>query len=245
MHWRIGPLDLWVRQVEAEWRVAAARAEEERLAQVDDAEPQSAVEWRRWASAQEGSTLRAVPRLPDRSVVVRPGAPLQILPGCEARFFVGIPVWVGVFAPHGGNGDVLICEEHTLQLSKSWFGTPVEGELCYALKTRAKRLLDELDPSSHRVVCPLLLRNEARDTLDFQRLCLRARHLNVYQGSRHLWTNEGMVTFRGDAALAHVTYGEGPPPFDGAGALLSEARDRPERGFVSRTFDNLKAFAHG
>lgn len=243
VHWRIGPLDLWVKQEDEEWLVAVSRGEQERQALVDAEGPPDDLDWLRWAAHVTDSRIRVTPTLPDRSVIVRPSSPLQIPPRQEARFFVGVPIWVRLTVePHTGKA-VQIGEIAALPLSNSWFGTPTEGELCYALRTRAKRSLEELTPVPHRAVCSLLLRNNSEDTLDFQRLCLRARHLNIYEGARHLWTNEGKVAYKGEETLSEVAYGKGPPPFDGAKTRLAEARDKPERNFAFKTFDNLKAFA--
>ena len=243
MHLQIGSLDLWVRQTNDEWQVATARGDERNEAVLDAAAPPPDADWRRWAVRLEGPRLKFTPLLPDRPVVVRPAAPFQILPGQEARFFVGMPTWVRLGVTGTDGKELEICQEHTVQLSKSWFGTPQEGELCYALKTRARRSLRELSQAAHRAICPLVLRNGAAGTLDFQRLCLRTPHLALFKGERHLWTNEGRVTFKGEEALSHIDYGSGPPPFDGASARIGEAREPPEKGLVSKTFGNLMAFA--
>lgn len=243
VHWRIGPLDMWVRHVEGEWHVGVSHGADDRPPVVDAAEPEEDLAWRRWAAEIVDPLLKAAPVLPDRSVIVRPAVPLQILPGQEARFFVGVPVLVRISVAGKHTDELVMCEEPTTQLTKSWFGTPIEGEPCYALRTRARSSLDEITPAADRAVCPLMLRNESGDTLDFERLCLRARHLSVYRGSRHIWTSEGKITFKGEDSLTHVTYGDGPPAFDDAAELLSPARDVPGRSFVSKTFDNLKSFS--
>lgn len=243
LHWCVGPLDLWVKQTTEEWLVAFSHGEENRGVAVDTKAPPDDIDWRRWAANFSTPRVKLSPWLPDRSVIVRPASPLQILPGHEARFFVGVPLWVQLSVLSGARKSAPICEVNVLQLSNSWFGTPTEGELCYALRTRAKRTLPELTPVPHRAVCSLLLRNDSENTLDFQRLCLRTRDLNVFEGNQHLWTNDGKVVFKGEESLSEVTYGKGPPPFDGASALLTAARDKPERSLLAKTFDNLKAFA--
>jgi len=242
-HWRIGPLDLWASGADGEWRVAVSRTEDSNTPVViDNAGPEEGLEQRRWVSAIKGEALQVVPVMPDRSVIVRPQAPVQVVAGREALFFVSVPVWVRVIAKAPGSDEIVLCEEYTVQLSNSWFGLPTEGELCYALRSRARRNLQELDPVPYRAICPILIRNEAEKALDFLRLCLRSRDLGLYAGRTHMWTNAATVTHRSEGA-AQVTYSDGAPEHDNAEALVSKARDKSERGLMSRTFDNLKSFS--
>ena len=55
-------------------------------------------------------------------------------------------------------------------LSKSWHGTRSAGNLCYALRTRARRAYEPDDWPEHDIVCPIDLKNRRTTSFPFQRI---------------------------------------------------------------------------
>ena len=144
----VGPLQLWLRLAEDELRIAARRLDENEareaspLATIEDSPPED-LDWGRWVIGDTADTLQLSPAMPDRPVVVRPEMPVKIPPAREALFFVSIPIWVRINA---GSGDLLkLCEHPSLVLSNTWFGDPMSGELCYALWSRARRVIADAE----------------------------------------------------------------------------------------------------
>ncbi len=91
--------------------------------------------WNRYIYKSELNIIRFVPYLPDRPVVVDPESPIRILPDNSALFFVSIPSWIRIFT--GTQEKIMLLEVPAEVLSNTWFGDPMEGELCYSLKTLA------------------------------------------------------------------------------------------------------------
>lgn len=238
--WRVGPLDLWLQHTQFEWR-SGNRFEGERRVQ-DTAECASlpdGVDIRRWSvDAAAGSTVFLRPLMPDRPVIVRPAAPVTILPGSAARFFVSIPVWLAVHL--GTETGLRLLETPTEALSNSWFGLPTDGELCYALRSRARRCPEEEAPMPNRVICPITVHNHSATALPFLRLCLRVAPLRIYRGEKHLWTNSGAFHYHGEDKSSPIVYDQGAPEFDHAESLLSEAREETHAGFISKSFGGLR-----
>ncbi len=246
--WRLGPLDLWLQHAEYEWRSATrlipGRDSAEESREETGAMPED-LETGRWATKSKDADLVSLrPATPDRPVVVRTAAPLTILPGGEAEFFVSIPLWVEIFIAHRQEQEKEVSEKllatPTVILSNSWFGLPTGGESCYALRSRARRSVEELEYSPCRVVCPARVRNESSEHLLIQRLFLPMDPLRIYRGDRYLWGNAGTLRYQGEDKPGQVVYDDKPPGFDHAGTVLREARQSGRQGFLARSFSGLK-----
>jgi len=244
-HWQIGPLDLWIEHSGGEWRIASATAGEDgRVGVAELAEKPPDIEWRRWSADVDAPQVALMPVFPDRSVIVRPDEKLSIMPKNEALFFVSVPVWIRVLV--GKKEPVALCEEPSVVLSKSWFGTPTEGESCYALRTAAQRVVDDLPCEPHRAVCPVRIRNGWSESLLFERFCLRVRHLAIFAGAEHMWATQCNVKYHGGGAKSGIVYGKNAPDFDRADKAVGEARQPAGKGFFLRTFDSsADAFSPG
>ena len=198
-------------------------------------------EIKRWVAAENEYEIHLEAVLPDRPLVARPEVPLMMLPGQNAMFFIGVPLWIRIKTRR--DKDSTLCELPSIVLSNSWFGTAVEGELCYGMRTAAKRELSELNHRSYRAVCPLEVRNAAKSPLEIERICLRPQTLQVFQGKSHLWTASGRVTYRGENEWSKVVYGRSAPSFDPDAKLVGEAREKKTRGFLAKTFQALASFS--
>jgi hypothetical protein len=76
--------------------------------------------------------------------------------------------------------------------------------------------------------------------LNFERLCLRGQHLNIYHGDTRLWSSLGRISYRGADKWSRFIYSNEAPEFDHATQLLSKARTPLQRGLILNTFDNIK-----
>lgn len=243
VRWRIGPLSLWLSRAGTEWQLALQREPDGEGRSVESAAdgPPADVKWRRWVAGDGDGTAGPLPVLPDRPLILRPESPITIPGGREAVFFVSIPVWVRVEA---GDPPETLCEEPTVVLSKSWFGTPTEGELCYALRTTARRSIEGMSPAVHRALSPIAIANDAATPLHFERLCLRTEYQRIYRGTDRLWTSLGRVSYRGGEQLSHVEFEADAPPMAGRAELLTDARRVVDRGgFIFRSFESLRGFS--
>ena len=242
LSWQIGPLKLWLQRTENEWHLASERApeEEDALGPATPCNKPEQMQWKRWTASGESNLVQNIPVMPDRSIIVRPETPLTIPHGNQALFYVTIPVWVRVAV--GQNAQMTLCEEPTVILSHSWFGQPTAGELCYSLRTSARRTLDRLGRRPHGAVCPVRVQNDAAVQLDFERLCVQVNHLNIYAGKGHMWTNEVKVTYKGEEKPTEIDFAQRSPTGDDVGELITEAREPLSRGFMQKGFDTFKSF---
>jgi hypothetical protein len=179
--------------------------------------------------------------MPDRAVVVRPEQPISVPSGAQARFFVSIPIWLRIST--GSGKATRLCDLPTAVLSNIWFGDPMSGELCYSLKTRARRTFDAADTRPNCAVCPILIENAASEQLPLERVCVRTEHLAVYPGESELWTNAVTVKFRGADQTSDLNYEQSPPQWEPVGTPLCGPREPFSRGKLKRTFSSIKVFS--
>jgi hypothetical protein len=236
----LGALRVWVHRGLDDWHIAhEIDLEDESRCSVSVAEilfdPER--EWTRWILDKKIDQIQLKPQLPDRALIVRPEMPMCLMPRESVQLFIGIPIWLAI--TFGAKREQVI-EIPTMALSNSWFGSFTEGELCYAIKTRAMLNQEDLMPSSYRVVFPLEVRNASNEQLKFERLCIRPQNLNVYQGNHRLWSNRGRASYRGEENWSRIVYSARPPEYDNASRLLGKAREPIHRGSLAQTFDNFK-----
>lgn len=241
--WEAGTLRLWARRENNEWHVTSDREanEGESLALGQGHPPPATASWQRWAFKENQPVIRVAPAMPDNPVVIRPDAPIRIPPGNEVTFFVSIPVFLQIYL--GPQKELFIHEEASAILSKTWFGDPTAGELCYASRTGASRNLDGIRRGRHRAISPILIKNNSRTELHFEKLCVRVAHVNIYRGARRLWTEEIQFNYRGENNSSEISFSKGPPAFEQILEVLTTAREPIPRGnLLRKSFGSLWAF---
>ena len=246
-HARIGPLDLWIRRSRADWYVTYEREmdreKEQRmpvpLHRAQTHERIDELTWIRWVAGEESARVQLLPSMPDRSLVIRPRYPLNVPRGKDVLFFVNIPIWVRIQV--GLPQPATLIELPTVMLAHTWFGDPTTGELCYSLKTKALRNIDAVENHAYLATCPVLIRNQAFSDLDFQRICIRVEHLNVYRGQTRLWTNQVEVLFRGEELTSQMIISKNAPSLDEEAHLICEAREPAGSSLLKKSFFFLKS----
>jgi hypothetical protein len=243
-HWSIGDLRLWVRASGDEWLVAAEQegGDNEVVEPVEAGRIEKPAElpWVRYIAGEETRRLRLLPCMPDHSVVVGSDTLVNILPQSSGLFHVGVPVWVRVVI--GRKERTVLAEFPSLQLSNTWFGDPMSGELCYSLRSRARRALRELETSPHRAVCPVRVFNRSPRQVDFQKMCVHVERLRVYRSPTRLWTNEVRIEIIGDDQVSQVAFSRKAPEIEQGCDLLTGERIPSERGLLQKGVSILKSF---
>jgi hypothetical protein len=241
--WRFPKRSIWVERVQSEWHVLSlpvAAAESEAAAWLlPRAQKPESSQWRHYLYEESGG-LHPSPILPNRPLVVKPDRSLTLLPGQRTLFFIELPVWfmLSTDGPHA----VRIFEEPLGSLSRTWFGDPVTGELCWGLATRLHHSLDSVQPRSWLSVCPLAIENDSDTDLVFEKICLHVENLNLFRGSERLWTNSLNAVFQGPDQATQMEIVREPPSYE-SGMTLVQAARQPSAGWnIRRTFGMLKYF---
>lgn len=199
------------------------------------AEPESAG-WTRWAFREVRDYACFSPALPDRPVVVRPRFPLNIPVGEQVMLYVSMPVWVSVSIATGNDMEsaVKINSYPCLILSDTWFGDQMSGEFCYALKSRARRQLEQLGHRVDRAIVPVSVANHSNAVISLQKVCLRTVHLPLFMAGSGLWTGSLQIHYEGKDANEKITYGTTAPSEAGPADMITAAARKPESSNLLR-----------
>ncbi len=245
-HWELGPLDLWVRHCDGEWLVSHKTTDDNSLdhrsilAQPGEFPLNQPYQRFAFDSPNKEGFLTIKPEFPDRSIVSKPLVNVTIPANSTASFFCGVPLWINLSVGKVDQSQHL-CIIPTCNLSRTWFGTPKDGEACYASSTKAARNFSELEPYQFRVICPVTINNRSGEPLLFERICMRVNHLKLFQGKQYLWSNEIRVTKSSPFEVSQVSYGTMPPTVEPILAELAPSKEKVSpSGLLLRTFNNLR-----
>ena len=240
---RLGPLALWLKAEAGEVRMAHAAGRRRGTGdEPSRGPPPEDTEWIRWPVPTSTDRVRFFPVLPPRPVVVEPDLSFRLLAGARARVFVRVPLWVRVELE--GRPDVGLTEVPSVLLSDTWWGSLADGELCYGLRTTARREVTSEIFSPHLVVCPLQLANGAQTELAVEKIAVRVDHLSLFADEGRLWADVTRVRYRGVEEGSDIEMsGTMPAEAPDAVRVAAPRVPPPPRGFRARTFARLRALS--
>jgi len=234
-YFTVGDLHLWLRFRDEEVWIAHGYKDELK-GKIKAENPPPKVEWSRWADKSVSSDIRIQPIFPDLPLVVNSEYSLKISPNTQIRIFSRIPIWVRISL---ANNDYQLIEMPTVKLSRTWFGTPIEGELCYYATTKARRDLSKADKKSYVVTCPILVTNKSTEELNFERFCFRVERLSIYEQNGYFWADETRIIYHGADLNSDVIMTGNLPAGIEKKQLLTPPRKQIKKSLATRTFKRL------
>lgn len=214
---QIGPLSLVISQEMREWRIYYERSpewseneverEEEILARFcADAETLQ----ERYVLANAPRQMEIYPALADRPVVAQPEKPFYIPTQQHVTLFISTPLWLKITYDEGRN---VLTEIPIIRPSDTWFGpNTMEGESCYASRTRARLNPEELPRRFHRAITPVQIYNESSSHLLLEKINLPVPFLGLYESrDKQLWTQEVKLVKEKNEVTAGLEILPGPP----------------------------------
>ncbi len=146
--WQVGASSLAVSRLDTEWQVQHREnpvlGEDHNGWSVDlpGNRLDDGVAVRRQLFKKTSANLELRPALADRPVVSSPVTAVHLSPGVKVTIFVSSPAWI---VASTANPDVVLLDVPHQRPSDTWFGPSTwEGELCYAVRTRARLSLGEI-----------------------------------------------------------------------------------------------------
>lgn len=209
--WRAGHTSVWLQKSGFDWMIAAESDEGEFANHTIENAVSLPIdqEWKRWTGLGNFSSVKFSPAFPDRPLVVKTRAPLMIPSGQTIDLYLNIPIWVEVCVQEGEHSQVLgLFPSRTL--SNTWFGNQYEGELCYALKSLARRSKDDLLIEPLAATCRFSISNKFEEPLPLDRLRVLPQHLSIFKSKRRLWTSPVRVVSEGPKSPSQLEYPEEP-----------------------------------
>ena len=148
----------------------------------------------RFLFAETQPKLLLLPRLADRSMVVKPINPIFIPAGQQGKLFVSTPLWLTGLPTR--QADPLF-DLPIIRPNDTWFGPDtLKGEICYATPVFGRTELADLPISGLWAVTPIHFRNRSSQQLQLDRMNLPVDALPLFQSldNGQLWTSEIEVT---------------------------------------------------
>jgi hypothetical protein len=199
-------------------------------------DPPEGIEWSRWALKQNTQKIFLQPVFPDMSLLVQSEFEFKINSGARIQIFHRVPAWVSI----QGNGATKepIVELPSSTLSKCWFGSFTDGELCYFSPTKARRSLETHHFKPYYINCPINIQNHDDQPLDFTKFCHRVERLHIYQGGEdgQLWADETHIVYNGEEALSDISIAGKPSKFLKNPQIITRPRNAKHQSLTSRTF---------
>lgn len=230
---KLGALHLWLQMHESEIWIAYTNDPDQTIPHEKERLPRG-VEWARWALKKRTRKLELVPVLPDLPIIVHSEYPLRLTRDSNIQIFTRIPLWVRVTS--GSKGEDILVELPTFELSKTWFGTPMEGELCYWSSTKARRQLTHDIYRPNLINCPIWIRNRSEEALDFEKFCYRVERLSIYKYEEEFWADETNIVYQGEEQNSEVRMTGRLPEHIKDARLVNGPRKRIQTSLATRTF---------
>lgn len=191
-----------------------------------------------WMSGEQESTLRILPCMTDRNLMLALNQPLLIPPGRRPKLYLHLPLMYQLYI---GNSKVPFFEFLIEPLALSWFGSNTRrGELCY--KFTSDLLLDYEHAAfvPHRAMLELRLCNRNSEPLSIDKLNIPAQYLPVYRvdGAAY-WTTALTITNEKLTDELSLHYSKTIPCRHESLQLVSESRLRTEARTILRALEAI------
>lgn len=230
LHLALDDLHVWIKKNNDEFWISHNYLHE------DNPKPNEDSEWSRWAPKSDEKEIKVSPAFPNFPVIVSSEFPLKLVPGAKIMIYCRIPVWMQISMD---KSKYVMQEIPVVKLSRTWFGTPLEGELCYWLTSKARRNLTDVENKPFVINCPIQITNKSGEDLVFERFCYRVERLGIYMVENELWADETNIAYQGEALNSDVNMTGRLPAGIGKGELMAKPRNPVSRSLTTRTFKML------
>lgn len=241
-HWKIGPLELWLKRYPNEWRIYSKGHQNYALKDIQKIIPfteaiPAHLDVHRFGVNHTCEELYFNPVLAERPVVVRPERPFHLPAKEQVAIFVSNSVWLNV--AYGKKNSNLVTLP-ILRPSDTWFGRDtMEGELCFSARTKAKIRFSDLEFFPYRAVTKIIIENKSKKDLFLERVKVPIPYLSLYISQEQVFFTDTIVFTKTDDDSHAIHYEQ--PPQDVAGKCLIIHRPHriEERSLVSKALANL------
>lgn len=232
----IGNLHLWLLFKDADLWIGYRYINDEAAVDPDDPDPPEDLDWLRWAMEGDLQKIQLLPVFPDKPLVVKSEYPLKISSGTKIQVFARIPIWIRISV---ARNDYQLIELPIIKLSRTWFGNPLEGELCYHATTKARRSLSKVNPKPYLVNCPIQISNKSEEELSFENFCYRVERLKIFEHNDQLWADETQVIYHGESLNSDIIMTGKLPEGIKEEQLLTKPRKEVHKSLATRTFNRF------
>ncbi len=200
--WQLGNSVLIIERSSQEWRIANLDLENVSneiiiAAPSPSVKSQEGLIYSRYGFNVTPSTITLTPILANRPQVARPEFPFYLPSKQRVTVYISTPTWVRIST---GDKQIYLGEIHTQRMSDTWFGeNTLEGELCYASRTRFNTTVDHEILLHHRIITQVEIRNNTVENLLVQRIKIPLPALSVYVNAQEQLCTENIIIEHGSS----------------------------------------------
>ncbi|MCH4246295.1 hypothetical protein [Acinetobacter populi] len=242
--WRFGSLYFRLIRNEKEWRIEYHRPQNQHESQQDwqkldpDELFPAPILFERYMFNRTGEKIFLLPRLADRSVVIKPVQPIYIPAGQRASLFISTPLWIcGIV----DNQKKPLFDFPVIRPKDTWFGmSKMEGQLCYATPVDGSTDLKLLKPRAFRAITPIHFYNDSNQQMRLERINVPVHSLPLFHSEEtgRLWTSEIKVYQDSIDRPPRIRIETRTPPMAGEVTYIQPARTE-SAGFITNMFESL------
>ncbi|MFB2537936.1 MULTISPECIES: hypothetical protein [unclassified Acinetobacter] len=241
--WHFGSLYCRIIRNSKEWRIEYHRPKFQHESQQDwqnlpqDMAFPEPVQFERYMFKTTQENLMLMPRLADRSVVIKPVQPIYIPESQQATLFISTPLWICGLVEQ--QRDALF-DIPIIRPKDTWFGNPTMGQLCYATLVNGSVDLDLLPPRAFRAVTAIHFYNGSNQQMRLERINVPVPSLPLFysESTQRLWTSEIKVYQGAIDKPPRIRIESRTPPMAGEVSFVQPARN-DSAGFIYNMFDSL------
>lgn len=242
--WQFGSLLLRITRGLQEWRLEYHRPQqqfdyEQQWHVIED--PNFAfphpVKVERYMFKSTQSKLQLMPRLANRSVVIKPVDPIYIPAGQRGTLYISTPLWVSGLV--NGQRDPLF-DIPVILPKDTWFGpNHRSGEIAYATSVDGRTDLQQLKSRVFRAVTPIEFHNVSNQQLRFDKMNVPIPALPLFysESTQRLWTSQIKVLHEGLDRPPRIRIESRTPPHAGEVTYLHQPRE--SAGVLFNMFDSF------
>lgn len=234
---------LWVTRLDKEWQVRSERiaSDIDRIRweeTVGHVLPSSDIPVQRFILPDDGNQVVYLPAMARLPTVIRPYQPLTIPAEGECTIYVGTLVWMRICV---GKKRTMVVELPLAEPSLTWVGrTTMEGDLCYTAPSYARLVLEAVPKRPWRAITPVRIQNRRSQPLLLERFSLPTPLLALHRNDKgQLWTPRVTVVCETEMNSARLKIDQKLVEAAGACSLIAPAREKSERGGLTRAFDRM------
>jgi hypothetical protein len=230
--WQFGSLLFRITRSTQEWRLEYYRPQlqydyEQQWHSIDDPEfafPQP-LKIERYMFKTTQNKLQLMPRLANRSVVIKPVDPIYIPAGQRGTLYISTPLWLAGIVK--GQKEPIF-DIPVILPKDTWFGPNHRtGEICYATSVDGRTELQQLTRRAFRAVTPIEFHNTSHQQLRFDRMNVPVTALPLFYSAStgRLWTSQIKVLHEGSDRPPRIRIENRTPPLAGDVTYLHPPRE--------------------
>lgn len=191
-----------------------------------------------WLSGEQESTLRILPCMTNKNLMLSLHQPMVIPAGRRPKIYLHLPLMYQLYI---GNAKMPFYEFLIEPLALSWFGSNTRrGELCYKFYSDLYQDYEQAPFIPHRALLELRLCNRDGEHLNIDKVNIPAQYLPVYRvDGRLFWTTALTITNEKLTDELSLHYSKTVPARHETLQLVSESRLRSEARTIMRALEAI------